>query len=312
MGPILNVVIPVFAVVAAGYLCGRRGILGEGSSEALNAFVYWVALPALLFRAMAGVEIAEVLDWPLIFGFGGSIVLLWAITLPLAMFVFRRTLAESALHGMNGVYGNTGYMGIPLALAAFGEAAMLPSIVATIVNVIFVVGVSVTLIEFGLNSGSRPSVVIGKVVRSLVQNPMLIAPLAGLFWAATGLDLPTPVAKVAELLGDAAGPSALFAIGLFLVGRPLRQGLGEVAVMTATKLLVMPVLAFVLLAWVWPASEMSLKVGVLMATLPTGAGSFVLAQAYGVYVQRTSSVILISTVVSLVTVSAFFLIFPPS
>jgi len=311
MEPIINIVLPVFAIVGAGYICGARGILGEDSSVALNRFVYWVALPAMLFRAMAMVDLQRVYNPDFVFGFLGAVVLIGAVTLLVARFFFRRSLAEAAIHSMNGVYGTSGYMGIPLAITAYGEAAALPAIVATVINTALVVGVAIILIEFGTQRGSNPARVVGNVAVAMGRNPMLVAPFLGLCWAAVGFDLPVPVASFTGILGAAAGPCALFAIGLFMVGKPRSEGRAEVGVMTLTKLLVQPLVTAVMVLMLFPVDELWAKVAILMAALPTGAGSFVLAQAYGVYVLRTSSVILAGTVFSVATISVFFIFFPP-
>ncbi|MDF1719302.1 MAG: AEC family transporter [Minwuia sp.] len=311
MEPIINIVLPVFAIVAAGYLCGARGLLGEDSSVALNRFVYWVALPAMLFRAMATVDLERVYNPDFILGFLGAVLLIGIVAVVAARLLFRRSLAEAAIHAMNGVYGNSGYMGIPLAITAYGEAAALPAIVATVINTALVVGTAIILIEFGTQRGSNPLRVMGNVVSAMGRNPMLVAPMLGLCWAAVGYDLPVPVESFTGILGAAAGPCALFAIGLFMVGKPRSEGRVEVSVMTLTKLLAQPLLTAVMVLMLFPVGELWAKVAILMAALPTGAGSFVLAQAYGVYVLRTSSVILTSTVLSVATISVFFIFFPP-
>lgn len=311
MEPILNIVLPVFAIVGAGYLCGVRGILGEDSSVALNSFVYWVALPAMLFRAMAKVDLERVFNPEFFIGFLGAIVVIGAISVLAACLLFRRNLAEAAIHAMNGVYGNSGYMGIPLALTAFGQAAALPAIVATVINTALVVAVAVFLIEFGTKGGGNKLRVLGNVLSAMARNPMLIAPALGLCWAASGLALPVPVDTFTGILGAAAGPCALFAIGLFMVGKPRSEGRAEVGVMTLTKLAVQPLVTALMVLVILPVDPLWAKVAILMAALPTGAGSFVLAQAYGIYVLRTSSMILTSTVLSVATISVFFILFPP-
>lgn len=311
MEPILNIVLPVFAIVGAGYLCGVRGILGEDSSAALNSFVYWVALPAMLFRAMANVDLERVFNPEFFIGFLGAIVVIGAISVLAACLLFRRNLAEAAIHAMNGVYGNSGYMGIPLALTAFGQAAALPAIVATVINTALVVAVAVFLIEFGTKGGGNKLRVLGNVLSAMARNPMLIAPALGLCWAASGLALPVPVDTFTGILGAAAGPCALFAIGLFMVGKPRSEGRAEVGVMTLTKLAVQPLVTALMVLVILPVDPLWAKVAILMAALPTGAGSFVLAQAYGIYVLRTSSMILTSTVLSVATISVFFILFPP-
>lgn len=309
--PILNIVLPVFAIVAAGYACGARKLLGEESSVALNGFVYWVALPAMLFRAMATVDVGQLWQPDFLIGFIVPLLSIGFLAILTARLLFGRTLAEAAIHAMNSIYGNSGYMGIPLAVAAFGEAAAVPAVVATVINTAVVVGIAITLIEVGSKSGTNPFRVVGGVCTSLARNPMLAAPMIGLTWAFTGFDLPVPVEAFTGILGAAAGPCALFAIGLFMVGKPRSEGRTEVGVMTFTKLIVQPGLTALAFFWLLPVDPLWAKVAVLMAALPTGAGSFVLAQAYGIYVLRTSSTILLGTVLSVVTISVFFIVFPP-
>lgn len=312
MEPIFNVVLPVFGIIAAGYLAGRRGLLGDASSEALNRFVYWVALPVLLFKAMATVDIANIIRVDFLLGFMLSLAAVWAGAMLIAKILFGRGLAEATMHGMNTVYGNAGYMGIPLALATFGQEAVFPAIFITVIYTALIVGAAIVMIELGAEKTEGMLPALRKVFGALIRNPMLIAPVLGLAWAASGISLPAPAETFCNILGAAAGPCALFAIGLFLVGKPLREGLGEVTVMTVVKLLVQPVVTAGFMFWLFPVDPLWGKVAVLMATLPTGAGSFVLSLSYGLYVQRTSSVILISTIASVATISVFYAIFPPT
>ena len=312
MEPIFNVVLPVFGIIAAGYISGRRGLLGDASSEALNRFVYWVALPVLLFKAMATVDVENVVRFDFLAGFMLSLAVVWAAAMLLAKLAFGRGLAEATMHGMNTVYGNAGYMGIPLALATYGAEAVFPAIFITVIYTALIVGAAIIMIEIGAGKADGLGPVLRKVFTALIRNPMLIAPVLGLAWAASGIPLPVPVETFSSILGAAAGPCALFAIGLFLVGKPLREGLGEVTVMTVVKLAVQPLVTAVFMFWLFPVDPLWGKVAVLMATLPTGAGSFVLSLSYGLYVQRTSSVILISTIASVATISVFYAIFPPT
>jgi len=237
MEPIINIVLPVFAIVGAGYLCGVRKLLGEESSAALNGFVYWVALPAMLFRAMVTVEVGQLWQSDFLIGFLTPLLAIGLAALIAARLLFGRSLSEAAIHAMNGIYGNSGYMGIPLAVAAFGEAAAVPAVVATVINTAFVVGLAITLIEVGGKSGGSLFRVLGGVLSSMAKNPMLAVPLLGLAWAFTGYELPVLVDSFTGILGAAAGPCALFAIGLFMVGKPRLEGRVEVGVMTATKLI---------------------------------------------------------------------------
>lgn len=310
MAPILNVVLPVFAIIAAGYACGRWKLLGDDSSQALNGFVYWVALPVLLFHAMARVEVSEIFNWAFLGAYVGAQALVWGGAMVLHRGLFRGSLAEGTMFGMNTVYGNTGYMGIPLALTAFGESSSLPTIISAVVNTALIVGVGVCIIEISMKKGGG-----GKVARdvftALIKNPLIMAPVAGILWSALGLGLPQPVDTFCRILGAAAGPCALFAIGLFLVGKPISEGIGEVALMTILKLIALPVITWVLIQTVFPMDPLWSTVCILMSALPMGAGTFVLASRYNLYVSRTSTATLASTVLSVISLSIFFSLFPP-
>lgn len=311
MTPILNVVLPVFAIIAAGYACGRFRILGEGSSEALNAFVYWVALPAVLFHAMAKAPVEAIFDAHFLGAFMGAQIIVWAVAMIAHRAIFKGSLAESGLFGLNGIYGNTGYMGIPLAAIAFGDAAFIPTMITVVVNTAFVIGGGVVIIEIALHRGSGFAAV-SRFVKAILKSPIIMAPIVGIIWSALGLGLWAPFDTFLGIIGPAAGPCALFAIGLFLVGKPVSDGIGEVASMTVLKLIINPLVAWLLIVTVFPMEPLWAAVCILMSALPIGAGSFVLATQYGVYTARTSSATLITTVLAIVSLSVFFVIFPPT
>lgn len=299
---LLNVVFPVFAIILAGFLCGRLGLLSGSSLEGLNKFVYWIALPALLFRAMAAVDLEALLNWSFIGAYVGGQAITMVVASLAGLWLFKNSASEAAINGMNGVYGNTGFLGIPLMLAAFGEVATVPTIITVVVNSALVVGVAILFVELGSNQATGVRQLLRDISGALAKNPMLVAPVAGIAWALTGAPLPLAIDRFCELLGAAAGPCALFAIGMFLVGKPVASGVGEVSCTVFIKLLVQPALTWWIASEILEMPPLLTAVAVIMAATPTGAGSFVLAQQYGVYVQRTSSVILFSTVFSIVTI----------
>ena len=308
MTAIINVVLPVFAIMLAGYLSGRFRLLGDASSEALNRFVYYGALPALFFVSMSRMGAGEAMNWNFVLAFGGGLLAIFVLSIAVALVLFPNRLGALGLHGMSANFSNTGYMGIPLLITAFGEPGKLPAIIGTMMTGAVVMPIGVVIIELDLNRGSGPLTIARHVLLAVARNPLVLSAGAGIALSLAGLSLPQPIATFCDILGAAAGPCALFAIGLFMVGRSLRAGLGEVGWLVALKLLLQPAitwwLAFHVLEMppVWAASA------VILAALPTGALVFVLAQQYGLYVQRATSTIMISTVVSVVTLSALFVV----
>ena len=304
MSAVVDVALPVFAIMLAGFLAGRFRILGEASSEALNAFVYWFALPPILFLSMATVPLSDVFNWPFIWTFSLGMVAVAGPSMLIAKFLFPNSFAGLSLHGLSTIFANTGYMGIPLFIAAFGPEGTLPAVIATAINSAVIIGLAIFLVEIGSGSGRTPLRVLGDALKAVVTGPLFIAPVAGILWSWAGFELPVALANFAQLMGAASGPCALFAMGLFLVGKPLSAGATEVGWMVAAKLLVQPIVTWWLAVSVFDLSFEMTRGAVLMAALPTGALSFVIAQKYGIFVQRSSAAILVSTVLSVVTVSA--------
>lgn len=311
MQPVFDVVLPVFGIIFAGYMSGRMRILGADSSEALNKFCYWFALPPVLFLGPARVPLEQVFNLPYIATTMGGVAIAWLVGLVGLLLFFRASQVQTALALSCATFANSGYMGIPLFIAAFGAANALPAIIVTVSYTLTLVAATVVLVEGGLSGQGGVRHALINVAKGLVKSPLVVPPLMGLAWNLTGVPLPKPVVNFGELLGAAAGPGALFAIGLFLSGRSLGTLAGgrksvEVGWLVFVKLLVQPLATWWLAAYFgldpfWTASA------VILAALPTAALCFVLAQQYKIYVERASAAILVSTVLSAVTISALMI-----
>jgi malonate transporter and related proteins len=307
---ILDTALPFFALILCGYGAGRFRLLGEASIAGVNAFVFYFALPTFLFSLMATSPLADVVNGRFVGAYLSAGLAVFAVAALLGRLVFKLGTSEAALQGSAAVLGNTGYMGLPLVAAAFGDRAAIPLVLALTLEVAILIPLSVALIEAGKGLGRNRLHLIGSVTNSLLRNPLIIAIFAGALISATDLSLPTPVENFTDLLGGAAGPCALFALGATLTGYPIAAGLGEVSYMTFFKLLVHP-------AAVWSATRLFdvdplwATVAVLGAALPVAANVFILARQYDTYVAQTSSAILVSTSASLISVSSLLAVLAP-
>lgn len=303
MSAVVDIAFPVFAIILAGYLGGRARLLGRSSSDALNQFVYWFALPPVVFLGMARSPLAEIVNLPFLGVFIGSMLVIYGLGVALG---WRRRPdggAIASMQGLNACFSNTGYMGIPLFLAAFGPDRIAPAVLATVVMSAVMVGLAVIVLESLRNDGHGVGRTAANVVTALGRNPLVVAPLIGVLVSVLGIPLPKAVISFGELLGAAAGPCALFAIGLFLAGQPLAVDIGEVGRIVLLKLILQPLLAWALATYVFVLDPFWTASAVILAALPTGALTFVVAQRYDIYVERTSTVILISTLLSALTLS---------
>ena len=313
MQAILNVALPIFGVILTGYLAGRWRILGGDATAALNAFVSYFALPILFFGTLARTPVAAVLDPALMLGFGIAVLATFlrgmGSTWLVARWGGRRAgMAAMSLQGIAASWGNVGYMGVPLCLAAFGESGLPPAMLTVIVTAIVAMVIGVMLIELEVAAGQGPLRTFLRAAFNVARNPLPVSIALGILVSAVGFRMPTPVVKWIDLLGAAAAPCALFAIGLFLSDKSVRSGLAEAALATLIKLLVQPVLAALVLPLFVDLGSVAGRVALLMASLPTAANAFVLAKQFDIAVEQNSASILLSTAFSVVTVSALLVL----
>jgi len=302
----LMVVLPIFALVLAGWLARRTGVLGPQATTELTRFVVYLALPALLFDIIAHARWRDVWQPGFIATFGLSSLLIFAVTVAVRL-RRPRHLADAAIDGLNAGYANAGFMGFPLALVALGRQAMAPTLIATLITVCAVFAIAIVLIEIGLQAETRRTHLVLNVGSSLLRNPLLVAPALGALVPLAGLGIPTQVETFLKLLGGAASPTALVALGLFLAAKraPADRDGGSTALLVGFKLVLQPVVAWVLASFVFGLTPLLTHAAVLLAALPTGTGPFMLAEFYRREASVTSNVILVSTILSILTVSGY-------
>lgn len=267
----------------------------------MNAFVFYFALPTFLFNLIATAQLKNILNAPFVAAYLSAGFSVFVVAALLGRLLFKVGPGEAALQGSAAVLGNTGYMGLPLVAAVFGEAAAIPLVLGLTLEVTLIIPFTIALVEATKGSGGW-SRVPSSVTGALARNPLIVAIFAGALISAIGLGLPTPVENFTDLLGGTAGPCALFALGATLASRSLSAGLGEVSYMTSFKLFVHPS-AMWLTTQLFDVTSLWATVAVLAAALPVAANVFILARQYDTYIDRISSAILLSTAVSIVTVS---------
>ncbi len=303
MQVVVDVVLPVFAIVLAGFACGRLRLLGAGGSEALNGFVYFAALPALFFGSLAKVELSQIFNWPYLAAYLLGMLATSLAALIAGRFLFRTRGPALAVQNMAALFANTGYMGIPLAITAFGTQAALPAILATVVNGALIMGFYILWIEARRSTASHRLHVARDAFAGVFRSPLVLSAIAGILCSALRLQVPAPLLTFCDIMGAAAPPAALFAMGLFMVGKSFKGDLREVCAFSALKLILHPLATFAIVAWLIPLPADWRNALLLMAALPTGSLVFVLASQHETYVRRATGIILGSTLASVVTLS---------
>lgn len=296
--------LPFFGLIALGWFAARTRLFPEEGAVWLTKFVFYFALSAMLFRFAASLDLARIFDLRFVTAYLAGSSLVWIIGL-IAARARGLPLPEAAMEAQCCMTGNTGFLGVPLLLVLLGEGAVGPLLMVLSIDLL-VFSTLITLVIHGARSGGlRPGSLV-PIARGLVANPMILSMLAGLGWAQAQLPMPGPIEELLIVLGAAATPGALFAIGASLSGRQLRR-VAASAWLSSAKLVLHPI-AVGAAALLLGVEAFAAGVMIAAAALPVAGNIYMLAQYFGVAQQRVSAAILISTAFSILTLPAVILL----
>lgn len=302
---ILNVVLPVFALMALGYFAVRfRLFPGEGV-RGLVLFVNNFATPCLLFKAMATSDFSTAFNWGVIIPFYVGAVAVFILGCLIASKVFRNRPGESVSSGFAAMFTNTVLIGIPVVQRAYGDAALVIafSIIAFHASVLITMGM--LTMELVRRDGAPMHKALAVAGVRIVSNPLLWGIALGVAANLLQVQLIEPVDAFIAMMAAAVTPAALFGLGGALNDYKLSENWGQSLSMSALKLIVQPAIAWVLMIHVLHVDHDIARYGVLLAAMPAGINAYVFASYYNRGVNVATNTILISTVLSILTVTAW-------
>ena len=299
---IADLILPVFAVIVSGWIVGYTGYLSRALSDALIHFAYNIAMPALLIVTIAQEPSHSLINWRFLVAFGGGSLLCFILVFGIMSIHASRSLASRTMHGMAASMTNTGFVALPVLQAIYGPRAVLPAAIATVFVAVVMFPVAVILLELGQRDahGSRTPPMV--TVKHVVLNPMVLSTLIGMLWSVLGLRMPGPVSAYFGILADALTPCALFAIGLGLSIDGLRANIGRASLLTAVKLVIMPLIVYGLSVSLG-LDPLYTIAAVICAAVPTAKTAYILAGEYRceeMMVAATVSMTTLACIVSLV------------
>ncbi len=307
MNDILVITLPFFALVVIGFFAARRGAIEAQGVIGLNRFVYFFALPALLFDKMSTAPFDHIISQsPFLLAHTIAGLIVFSTAWLVARVALKTDGGETAIVSLSAAYGNIGFMGIALLVGAVGEWTAVPLALMLLIDIAFFIPLATVIIDIKRNGGNVGGLV-SALVASVVKNPLIISIVLGVFLAATNVELPGAALRLVDLLGRTAGPCAMFALGAVLAGRPLKITIGDgiktAAVISVFKLGVHPAVMWVAMTAFGVSAEWRLA-ATLGAAMPAAAAIFVIAQEYKTMPVRASTGVLVSTAISMVTLTA--------
>ncbi len=296
---IVAVTLPYFALIFCGWLSRRWGVMGPESPRVLNGFVLFFALPAMMVRAIGAIPIGDVLRPGFLAVWGSVSAALFALTWTVSRFAFGQPGRGAAIHAAAVTHGNVGYLGISLVISLLGQGAAAPVAMAIVFDMLVIIPAAIALIEvFSRRGGGGAEV--RRILRASAANPFVIAIGAGLLLSVSGASLPAVADDFLRILGQAATPAALFAIGATLYGQPMRAAVGEIGALSLGKLALHPVLILAVATRPeFGLTQAEIAAAVLLAALPVANNVFVIATRYDERPGRISGAIFASTCLAL-------------
>lgn len=311
MDILLDIMLPVFGVVVFGATARALGWVSDRMIDAVAAFVFNFAVPALLLRTVGTTDLPATPPWGLFGSFYIGAVLMYGAGMLVGRLAFGRPPLGQTLTGMGFAFGNTIMVGLPITLAAYGEEGALPFFLILSVHGLAYFTITTLILEIQRGAEDRAGLraLPRQVGRALVTNSILIGIGLGLAANLSGLGVPGPIDRIAAVMQGAVAPCALFVLGASLVRHGVKGRVAQAAVVTAAKTLVFPAITYGLAAYVFRLDPLSVQIATITAGLPVGLMVFVFSSKYQTGQAISATSVSMSTVFSLFTLWGMLVLF---
>lgn len=308
MTDIIGLLLPFFGLILIGYVAGHTTRQPAEALGWLNTFIIYAALPALFFKLVSRTPIEELTRVDFIVADIAATYAIFILLFVTGRFLRRNSFDDCTVQSFAGAYGNIGYMGPGLALLALGEGAAVPvALIVCFENAVHFIVAPALMAAAGDDKRSKGQLA-ADILRKVTLHPFILSTALGFAAAAFSIDQPLAFQRLIDYLAQAAAPCALFAMGVTLALRPLKRIPAEIGYIVPAKLLLHPLVVYIALEAVGGFEPIWIHAAVLLASLPTATNVFVIGQQYGVWQERASATILITTVLSVVSVSLVLIV----
>lgn len=302
---IFNLVAPFFGLILLGFVIGRYRRLPEEGLAWLQFFLIYVALPPLFYRLIADKPLSELANWKFILCTTTATFCAFCLSFALGLKHTHGNMPQAVMQGVAGAYSNIGYMGPPLILAALGPDASAPVVLIFVFDNILLFSLVPFLMALAGVEKKSALATAREVIWRVLTHPFNVATLAGVAASYFKLELPLALDRMVLWLSQAAAPCALFLLGVTVALRPMKTMPGEVPGLVVIKLLLHPLLVWILLSAIGGIPVNWIYAAIIMAALPPALNIFVISTQYRVGVERASACILVGTIVSMITLPGF-------
>ncbi|WP_191602300.1 AEC family transporter [Marinomonas algicola] len=307
MVEVLLEVLPLFFLVTLGFLFKSKFTYSDICIKYLTRFVMYVALPAVLLEKLGTTKINELIEFSFLFSYLISFFIVMLISVLFIYFVFSKDIKFSVMLGLGGVYGNIGFLAIPVLSLSLGEWVSVPLALMLTLDLLILLPVSTFLLKFNSNTEKSNMTLLKTLSRSFL-NPLILSIVVAFILSIFQMTLPSNIIDGLSFLGSAAGPCAMFIVGTAIYGRKISSKPIAAAYISTVKLIVMPLVVYIFMNLLSVKSEWIIA-ATLGAAMPCAAVLSVIAEEHKTIPQQVSAAVLVTTIFSVFTVPFLIFIF---
>lgn len=304
---LIDVILPVFLVIGAGYTTTRTGFLSASHIEGLMKFTQSFAIPCLLFRAIATIDLEQGFDSSLLISFYGGAALCFIVGITGARLLFRREWEDCVVIGFACLFSNSVLLGLPITERAFGQDALVGNYAIIAFHSPFCYCLGLTVMEFVRARGKSRGAFVRSVLSAMFNNVLIVAIALGFLFNISGLTIPGVADDALALIIRSALPCALFALGGVLVQYRPEGDLRAIAFVCSISLLLHPALVW-LFGNALSLQQDLFRSAIMNSSMPPGFNAYIFANLYGRAKRVAASSVLMATGASLFTVWLWLII----
>ena len=289
----VRTILPIFILIGMGLFSRKTGVLQSGDERVLSSYVYYFALPALLFINLAETTFTrETLQ----FMIAGIIPVLIVIPIYWIIRVIWKFSKDTLyLLILSTIFGSTAFFGIPFVMFAFptdqGEHLAILSVVS-----ISPLCITIAITTLELFKIEKTTILKGlrQVIKKLSTNPLILSILFGIVITFIGIEIPAPLSKSLHMLGSTTTIIAIFMLGVFLHGRRYTH-ITKALALSFLRIIILPIVAF-LTTKIFYLPTIERTILVLMHSMPVAISMIILSERYGFYKEIIAALIMVSSI----------------
>ncbi len=305
---ILFVILPVFLVGGGGYLSVRLKYTSDTTVDGLMSFALKVAVPALLFKAIAELDLNANFDPGLLLSFYVGCTSTFVLAIIASRRLFKRRPGEAVAIAFAALFSNSLLLGLPITQQAYGVEALAPNFAIISIHSPFCYLLGITTMEFARADGRSLPATFRAVISAMFKNSLMIGLFLGFIVNLGNVPVHHTIMDAADMLARAALPTALFALGGILTRYALKASLMEASVVTVLSLIVHPAITWLLATQAFHLPENFVRSAVITAAMAPGVNAYVFATLYSRGEAQSASAVLLATGMSVFSVTIWLII----